>query len=242
MAIAHASTSTIGIGSTTVTPPPASGLTTGDACICVIVTKPNTASIATPANWTLVGGNAGGSGTNGASTGPTRVGVFFREKDATWSTPPAFSVTSGNSTAAASFRFTKDPSVAWDLFNRNGTYNGATPGTNLTVITAATNLLPGDYVCTALSNHDDAPLWGSQSYSASGITFDAVTEFADNIQTITGNDVGGAFWGALVTAGEATSAITQQATATANSTGAVVLVRIRESALPEVQQVTYHRR
>lgn len=239
MTIAHETSSSNGTGSTTVTPGLASGMQTGDACLVVIVTKPNTATIATPANWQVVGSANGGAGTNGASTGPTKVSVYFREKTAAWSSPPAFTVTSGNSTAAASFRFSKDPAAIWSHFNRNGTYNGTTPGLNMNV-TETIDLMPGDYVCTASSNHDDAPRWGSQSYSLAGITFGTLNEFTDAITTTTGNDVGGAFWGAPVTGGVVNGTIAQQGTATANSTGAVVMVRLREIYPNKKIYVTSH--
>lgn len=228
MTIAHATSSANGVGSTTVTPGLAAGMATGDGIVVVIVTKPSTATIAVPANWTLIGTNTGGAGTDGVGTGPTRVGAYFREKTAAWSSPPAFTVTSGNSTAAASYRFTKSAAAIWDTFNRNSSYNGTTAGTALNNTPATLDLMPGDYICTALSNHDDAPTWSAESYSASGITFGTLTEFADNIATTTGNDVGGAFWGAPITAGTGTVGIQQLATASAASTGAIVMVRLRE--------------
>lgn len=232
MTIAYVNAGTLGVGTTSVTPGTPASLANSNGVFVVVVTKPNTASIGTPTNWQLVGSNSGGAGVNGASTGPTRVGVFFREKDASWSSVPAITVTSGNSTAAMAFQFSKTGG-GWDHFNRNGTYNGATAGTAFNVITAATEIAAGDWILTALSNGANAPSWSGQSYTSTGITYAAVTEFADNIQTGTGNDVGGAFWGAQVTAGAGTVTIQQQATASGASTGAVVCIRVREVARPQ---------
>jgi hypothetical protein len=99
----------------------------------------------------------------------------------------------------------------------------------LNVITSAIDLRVGDWVCTAVSNHSDTPSWSLQSYVATGIVFSTITEFSEAIEGTTGNDVGGAFWGAEVTAGSGLVTVQQLATASANSTGAVVFMRLRES-------------
>lgn len=228
MVIAHQTSSSNGVGSTSVTPGTASGMATGDACLVVLPTKPGTSAITLPAGWQTVGQNQGGAGTNGAGTGPTRVGVFFREKTAAWSTPPSFTVTSGNSSAAASYRFSKDTETYWSHENRNATYNSAAADTSLGPINESLDLVPGDWVMVAISNQDDAPTWSGQSITATGFTFSAITEFADNIGTTTGNDVGGAFWGAEVLTGSGTAALAVSATASAASTGAVVIFRLGE--------------
>lgn len=228
MTIAFRAAGLVGVGTTSVTPGDPAGWTTGDAVITVRAMKPSTATLATPAGHIMLGQNTGGGNTQGIDTGPSRVGVSFREKTSAWSAMPAYTQASTpNATAAMAFAFSKDPGKLWDFDNRNGTFL-STPGTALNVTTSAIYLKPGDWVCSAISNQSDDPTWGSQSYTASGITFSAITEFSEAVETTTGQDVGGAFWGAQVTAGEGTVTVQQQATASAQSTGAIVFIRMRE--------------
>lgn len=228
MTIAFRAAGVVGTGTTTLTPGDPAGWTTGDGIITVRVLKPSTASLSTPAGHSLLGTTSGGGNTQGIDTGPSKIAVTFREKTSAWSAMPAHTQgATPDSAAGMAFAFSKDPGRLWDFDNRNATYL-STPGTALNITTSAIYLQPGDWVLTAISNQSDGPTWGSQSYTASGITFSAITEFSEAIEGITGQDVGGAFWGAQVTAGEGNVTVQQQATASAQSTGALVFIRARE--------------
>ncbi len=226
--IAYVSAGTVGTGTTSVTPGAPASLADGDLVPQVIVTKPNTATIGLSSGWTLVGSNNGGAGAVGVGTGPTKVTVQVREKSAAWSTMPTTTVGSGAPSAVQAFRFTKEPANQWLYDNRNATYNSGAAATALNVTPTAIDVGTGDWILVAISNHSHLPTWSAQSFTATGITFGAVTEFSEAIENSVSNGVGGAFWGAPITAGAGSVAIQVQATASAASTGALVLVRLRD--------------
>ncbi len=235
MAIAFVAAGAVGTGTTSVTPGLPASLATGNGVPLVIVAKPSTATIGLSAGWALVGSNNGGAGATGVGTGPTKVTVQFREKTSAWSTMPTVTVGSGAPSAAMAFRFTNAAGKQWAYDNRNATYNSGAAATALNVTPTAIDVMPGDWILTAISNSTDVPTWSAQSYTASGITFGAITEFSEAIEFASGNLVGGAFWGAEVTAGSGNVAVQIQATASANSTGALVMVRLREQDTPHIR-------
>ena len=228
MPIAFASVGTVGTGSTSVTAGLPASLATGDGVLLRVMTKPDTATIATPTDWTLVADVAGGGGTNGNGTGPTRQAVFFREKTAGWSTMPAVTVTSGNSTAAIAERWTKDTGSTWSTAAATGDYSGN--GTAWSAVMGSDpGLVVGDGVSVGCSNQDEGPTWSAQAIAATGATFGSVTEQSEAVETTTGQDMGGMVFTALVTAGAATAVATVTATTSAASRGTTALVRLRQT-------------
>jgi hypothetical protein len=238
VAIAWVANGAIVTGTSPITPGLPASLATGNGVLTVLVAKPNTSSYTTPASWLLIGQDAGGAGAAGAAVGPTRCGVFFREKTAAWSAMSAHTITGVGIAATMASRWTNAAGKQWGLASRTAIYNSGAVGTALNVTPSAIDVMPGDWIVTAISNQTLAPTWSAHSYTASGITFGAITEFSDVIGTTTGNDVGGAMWGAQVTAGSGNVTIQNQATASANSTGALVMVRLREQDAPRYIQAS----
>jgi hypothetical protein len=231
MAVAYVSIGSIGIGSTSVTAGTPASLATGDGVLIHVMTKPDTATISTPAGWTLISDVAGGGGTSGNGTGPTRQATFFREKDAGWTTVPAVTVTNGNSTAAVASRWTKAAGTTWDVAGATGVYGTAAATTNAsTVLGSNPGITSGDMLAVGFSNQDDLPTWSAQTISATGATFGSITERSDVIETTTGNDMGGMLFTAACTAGTASSAATVGGTLSAAGRGTAALTRLREVA------------
>lgn len=229
MSIIFESVGTVGIGSTTVTPGvPADGLITGDLCLIIVVTKPDTAAITTPTNWTLVGVVSGGGGTVGNGTGPTKCAVFSRIKDSSWSTMPAVAITSGNSSAAIAVKYSNATGL-WNLAASSGSYSG-----NGTAWSATTGSNPGitsnDLCLIACSNQDEAPTWSAQALAATGVTFGTLAERTEALETTTGNDVGGMVCDVPATSGTSTASPVFTATTSAASRGNTLVVRLREDA------------
>ncbi len=228
MPVAFQSVGTVGVGSTSVTAGLPASLATGDGVLLRVLAKPDTATIVTPTDWTLIVDVAGGGGTQGNGTGPSRQAVFWREKDAGWSTMPAVTVTSGNASAAIAERWTKDTGAAWAVAAASGAYSG-----NGTAWSAAMDVDPGliigDGVSVGCSNQDDAPTWSAQAIAATGATFGSVTERSEAVSTTTGQDLGGMVFTAAVTAGPASAAATVTGTASAASRGTTALVRLRQT-------------
>jgi hypothetical protein len=227
MTIAYAAAGTVGTGSTAVTPGLVAGLVDGDLAVVVAVSKPDTTTHVTPTGWSLAGTAAGGGGTNGNGTGPTRVSVFFRVKDATWSTAPAITCTGGNSSAAQMFRYTRDTAKTLDVASAGGAFSGNTTAWSAPMATDP-GITADDLVLLASSTQDEAPAWSAETFTAPGLTLGTANERAEAIEGTTGNDVGGWLADRPVTAGTATGPATVTATSSVASRGATLLVRLRE--------------
>jgi hypothetical protein len=238
MTVAYQSVGTVGTGSTSVTPGLPASLADGDGVLITVVAKPDTATINTPAGWTLIADVAGGGGTTGNQVGPTRQAKFFREKDASWSTMPAVSVTGGSSSAAIASRYTKDSTKEWDLAAATGTFGtGGTTTNGAATLGSDPGIASGDMVEVSYSTMDEAPTWSAQNVTATGATFGSVTERSEAIETTTGNDIGGMMFTAACTAGASSAAPAIAATLSIAGRGTVSLVRLREVA-PDPNQIT----
>lgn len=232
MAIAFRAQSAIAIGSTSVSPALPAGTASGDIVAIFVTTKPDTATINVPANWTLQVDVAGGGGTNGNGTGPTRGAWLTRQYDGVW-TMPAVSITSGNSSAAIAIAYSKGASTAWAFGAASAAYGTAA---TVTAVSAAMGTNPGitsnDFVLFGVTSQDDAPTWSAQAYTATGISAaGTMTERSDVIETITGNDVGGMVAQFANPTGTSTAAPTFTATASAATRGTIAMLRLREVAV-----------
>ena len=244
MTVAFRSIGTVGTGSTSVTPGLPTGLADTDLVLIRVMTKPDTAAPVTPSGWTLVADVAGGGGSQGNSAGPSRQVVFSREKDASWSTMPTITVTNGNSSACIAEAWSRGGS-GWLVAAATGTYgviNAIAGGSSFsTPLGSDPGLTAGDGVSVGLSNQDDAPTWGSQSVSASGISsWDAFTERSEVIETTTGTDIGGMLFTTGVVTGTSTGVPTVSATPAGSvaSRGTIALVRLREVSALSNQTIT----
>ena len=208
-------------------------MNTGEAILIFVTTKPDTGTINTPAGWTPLSNVAGGGGTVGNGVGPTRGAWFFREKDATWSALPTISITSGNSSAAQAYRFSKSGTTIWDTAAATGVYGTSATVTNCTATMGSSpDIASGDMLVAGLTSMDEGPTWSGQSVTATGATIGAATEMSEAIETTTGNDVGGMTFNAPVTAGSSSAAPVVNATASIATRGTSSLIRLREVAPP----------
>lgn len=230
MAIAWVSQGTVGIGTTSVTPGLPASLADGDGVLIQVVTKPDTATVVTPTGWSLVADVAGGGGTTGAAVGPTRQVWLFREKDPSWSTMPAITVTSGSGTAAIASRYTKSAGTVWSFAASTGVYGTAATTTN-GATTTGTNpgIEGGDLLVIGYSSMSVTPTWSAQNATVPGAPVSVGTERSEAVETTNGNDVGGMYYTVAVTSGTASGAPSTQATASAATRGTVAVVRLRES-------------
>ncbi|MFF5973728.1 hypothetical protein ACFY7C_19585 [Streptomyces sp. NPDC012769] len=241
MALTQVATGTVpattgtGTGSTSVSPDLPAGYQYGDILVMFVGTKPDTATINTPTDWTAPtnGTVSGGTGSQGADTGPVKLAVFYRIVDVQGSiSAPTVSITNGNASWAwiICWRSTiyQMPDV-WDVAAANDTDTSA--GTSWSV-TTATN--PGfeaeDWLMMANCVPTDASHpanWSGFGFSATGATFANGAEVGEPY-TSTGNDLGGVVFRARCSAGPATAAPTGTATSVASVSGASIVFRMRE--------------
>src|SRR3954454_7635832 len=79
-------------GNLTATPNPPT-VADGDLVLIAVGSKPDTAGVTvSDAAWNLVGPATGGTGVQGAATGPVRETWYSRVKDPTWSAMPDFTL------------------------------------------------------------------------------------------------------------------------------------------------------
>lgn len=206
-----------------------------DNVYAILHIKPDTATVTTPANWTLVGSAAGGgAAAQGAGTGATRVHVYERTGAAALSgTTQSFTITGGSSPVAfmrayrasgTGVQFEVETLTSWSVAVASLTIGG-TAGASLA-------LAAKDEVNVVLGTSDDAATaLALTGLTATGATFGTLTQdpaaTAINAQ---GNDISATAYRTPVTAG--TSTVPPVATATSNSaeTAMGLLFRVRATA------------
>jgi hypothetical protein len=235
MTVAFRAQGTVGTGSTSVTPGLPAGLVNTDIVCIYITTKPDTATITVPTNWSLGTSVAGGGGTTGVDAGPTRGTWIYRVKDSGWSTMPAITVTGGNSTAALAVAYSTTQG-SWDVAAASGVYGTAATVTSVSSTMGSNpGITSGDFVLVGVSSMSDAPTWSAHAYTASGISnIGSTTERSDVIETTTGQDVGGVVVQFGNPTGTSTAAPVFTSTASTATRGTVAMLRIREfTATPD---------
>jgi hypothetical protein len=234
-------------GGTTVAPAYPAGILATDAVLLFVGQKPSTANggtVTTPTGWTLRDEltGAGGYGTTvGIDTGNTNLRVY------SWNTPVAgqtgnLTVTIGTNNISWAF-IVRIPSGGGALSYGSADGQRTTQPTSpmsiaLTNGATATNFQTGDRAIWAMCIPTDVTTpaqFSAQSITATGATFGTATELNEP-DSGTGNDIGGYSAWAAVTAGSSTTAPTVTTTVggtLTNVRGPVVLLRVREAALPK---------
>lgn len=231
---------------TSVAPAYPSGVVNTDQLVLFVGQKPGTAgggTVTSPAGWTLREEltDAGGYGTTtGADVGNTNLRVYTKD------------VVDGTEAGSLSVTLATN-SVSWAFIVRvptgggeisYGTADGqrttaATASTSITLTNGAspTNFQAGDIALWAMCIASDVTTpaqFSSQSITATGATFSGATELNEP-DSANGNDIGGYSAWAQVASGSSTTAptVTTSVTGTlTNVRGPVVLLRLRETALP----------
>jgi hypothetical protein len=216
-------------------------LAEGDLVVAEILLKPNTATVATPANWTLVGEHEVGGGTQGAGTGALSMWLFTREvPSGGLSGSQSFTLSGSPSTGIGGARSFKFPAsgytdMAWealttDLRSRTtaSTTYGGIGGANL-------NIDDGDWVVITSLSSDDANTSDSFSaISATGATFGSiVTDPATTTVNSNGNDASLGTAYVPVTGGPSSAAINPTITGGSSETGGWVAYRVRATGIAD---------
>lgn len=211
--------------------------------LLIVMMKPaaaNGGSCATPAGWTLRGGNTGatdgdtgGYGTGlAADTGNMNLWIFSKDVvNGNESGTITVDGTGSNSIVAAIVRLRKSShgAVTWASAVGKDTAAG-----NVSITTGAIDLAAGDFCFWAMAIPTDVTTpaqFSAHAISQTGSTFGTVTEGLEADNT-SGNDMGGYTAYAAVTAGSGSGAATFTATAggtTTNVRGPGVLIRARHT-------------
>jgi hypothetical protein len=208
------------------------GIAANNMLVAFVGLKADTASASTPAGWTALGNLAGGGGTTGADTGPTRLYAFYKKALGTESgTTITFTLTTANTAWAQIYRLSNgtgdwDMAAAFGADDTTGTAWSATCSTN-PGITSGDLLLVGSVIPTDVTTPAQ---FTAEAVTATGATFGTMTEISEPDTTF-GSDLGGFVFRQPVTGGTATAAPVVTATATGTTTnvrGISGVVRIRQ--------------
>lgn len=215
--------------STAVAPTYPTGLLAGDAVYAVLHVKPDTAAVATPTSWTLVGSAAGGSGTQGAGTGATRMHLFRRLATAGLSGTQSFTITGGSSPLgfmrayrATGANLTFDETFAsWSIATASTTIGGTANASLALAAKDDLNIVVG-------TSDDQSTTLTVTGVSATGATLGTLTldpnATAVNAQ---GNDISATAYRVPVTAGSSSAAPVVTATSSSAETAMGFVFRVR---------------
>jgi hypothetical protein len=212
----------------------------GDLLVAFVGIKPDTATCATPSGWTALGNTAGGGGTTGADTGPTRIYAFYKVAVGTEDgTTVTFTLgTSPNVGWAQAYRLS-NATGNWSLGYAGGT--DSTTGTAWSVttssdpgITAGDLCLVGSVIPTDVTTPSQ---FSAEAISATGVSAWGTMVEVSEPDTSTGSDLGGFVFYVPVTTGTATAA--PVITATAGGTPSVAAAASTDSGVTPPNRVTW---
>lgn len=232
MTVTFKNRGTLATGSTSVAPSPnATPPVDGERSILAVGTKPSTATIEVPADWWHIFSVTGGTGVDGADTGPTRLAMFYR--DGAFSGAQTVTITGGNTSYGAIYTYQQSAGEWLELAFTTG--DNTTTGTAVYTQLCAANpgWAAGDAVHCAIVMPTDAHAgaFASINVTATGISGGTI-DSALGVTSGTGNDLGGIVLNRSGVTGTASTAptITTTFTGAANTYGPCGFVRLRDGA------------
>jgi hypothetical protein len=154
------------------------GTTTGDMVLLFVIVKYASTTITTPTDWNLVSDTAianSGLTDSGNDSGNIRAAIFWREKDAGWSTMPAVDLSgTPDCTMRGVITYQKDggdPAWATPIGASAADNTVATTGVNPGVASPQIDFGTGDLFGTFAAQNGDAGTFASIAYTVAGVTF-----------------------------------------------------------------------
>lgn len=225
-------------GGTSVAPSYPAGITSTDVLILIIGQKPSTANggtVTTPSGWTLRHSRQamGGYGTTlGADTGNTNIYIYTKNT-VTGSESGTLTVTLGTN-GVASGVIIRVPTGGGAISYGADSNHDISAGNVSVTIDSDPGFIAGDLALWSMVIPTDVTTptqFSAHAITATGATFATATELLE-LDTTTGNDLGGFVAYASVSAGPSSAAATFTATAggtTTNVRGPGAVLRIREA-------------
>ena len=208
------------------------GYAVGDLLLCVVGTKPDTATaVINTAGWTLAGSAVGGGGTTGVDAGPTRVMAYYKVATSASETAPVATL-SGNSVSWIQTSAIRATSGQYTVAAVGGA--DSTTGTAVSILCGSNpDIAAGDLCFIAMCDPTDiSHTYASVGVSATGVTAWGASTVVSQPRSSVGNDIGGFTAWLMANTGSSTGAPTITATAsgtTTNVRGPGILVRVRET-------------
>lgn len=234
VALTHVGSSAWNIpaSSATVSPTYPSGVQSGDCVYAILHIKPDTATVATPTNWSLVTSASGGSGTQAAGTGATRMHLYKRIASAAHSGAEAFTITGGSSPLGfmRAYRATgtnvlfTETTTSWSVTTASTTIGG-TAGAGLDV--AALD----EINCVIGTTDDQSTTLSLTGLTATGATLGTITnDPSGTVVNAQGNDISANAYRIAVSSGTSNVAPVATATSSSSETAMGFLFRVRATA------------
>ncbi|MGW0993537.1 hypothetical protein ACWD5V_09540 [Streptomyces sp. NPDC002523] len=230
MTISYVGAGASASGTTSITPTYPAGATTGQLAVLQVMSGGSGNPVpSTPSGWTLSGTIAGGGGTFGSGVGPRRLTWYMRELAGIDAAPTtAIPSSTGAVIGGQIFVLSRTAGTGWrwaTAFGENTTSSTAFSAPGQSGLT----FVAGDFVALGYSLGLSTSSIGSESATASGVTFGTFTHQI-NVSITTGNGGRlGMAW-ATVTTGAGTPTPTVTATLSAATTGVAGVLRIREAS------------
>lgn len=204
------------------------GVAAGRMAVLTAACKPSTGTFTDPTGWIPITNATGGTGTNAADTGLSRIAKWYRVLDGT-ETGSVSVVSTGGVTTAVMDVYSGTVG-AWAV-PVSVVGSDATHGTNASAACGAwaTVTAVGDMIhCGYATDTDDTGAITSPTITQTSVTFGTVTA-RSRFGNSDGNDNTVFTWDALISTGANTNAPTLGLTWAASSCGAVAALRLREA-------------
>ncbi|MEI5520654.1 hypothetical protein WB388_08570 [Streptomyces brasiliscabiei] len=231
MTISYVDVGALSTHADTITPAYPAGATAGRLAVLTVVSGHSTeATPSTPSGWSSAGSFSGGGGAFGSGTGPRRLSYFVRELAGS-DAAPTTAIPSGDSGSHIAGRITvlsRSAGTGWRWTAAFGEDTSAGTGFSA-ACTETPTWTAGDFAVLGYAIRSSAPSLSAEAIAASGITFGAITERADDA-VATGNTARLALATGAVSSGSGTQAPTVSATLSASHTGAAGVLRVREAS------------
>jgi hypothetical protein len=194
----------------------------------VVSAHPDDPIPSTPVGWTRAGSFSGGGGTFGAGTGPRRLTWFVRVMAGGDAQPTATipSGASGSVICGYIALLARSAGVGW-LWAATGGEDTSSGTSFSAACSSALTFKAGDFAWAGYALPDSTVTMSAQAITATGVSFGAVTERADDAAA-TGNSARFGAASATVSSGSGVQAPTVAATLSSASTGAAAVLRLRE--------------
>jgi hypothetical protein len=204
------------------------GVAAGRMAILTAACKPSTGTFTDPTGWLPITNATGGTGTNAADTGLSRIAKWYRVLDGTESGSVSVVSTGGVTTAVMDVY--SGTVGAWGV-PVSVVGSDATHGANASAACGAwaSATAAGDLIhCGYATDTDDTGAITAPTLTQTSVTFGTVTA-RSRFGNSDGNDNSVYTWDAIISSGANTNAPTLGLTWAASSCGAVAALRIREA-------------
>lgn len=249
MTISHAASTgvsaTTGARGTTSTTVAYVGVSAGRMGVLSVTVKPSTATLPTTVTdgggrvWDRIADVTGGTGTNAADTGTSRIAKYVRIFDGTETGNVTITASNSPSQVCGAMDVYSTTAGGWQTpISVGGADTGHGTNPSATSGTWGSTLATGDWVNVGYgTDTDDSTAASGHNITQSGTTFGTVTA-RSRVGNSDGNDGSIFTWDAPVNSGGATSALTMSMTWAASSCGAFAAVRLREATTTAYTKTT----